>query len=110
MVSSTDRPDILRVSFVDWETPKQRTEIVCTVEADSYGELKIVYHHHTEQSRPTAKGSWEPASTIRHQSLTPAMESSIRTHVMYQLFSVFAGAGSVSLSDTPMYMPAAGRA
>lgn len=109
MVTATDRPDVMRVSFLDWETTKQRTEVVCLVEADPHGQLKIIYQHHTEQSRPTGKGGWEPKSEIRHQSLSPALESSIRTHVMYELFSTFIGSGVIAMSDAPQYMPFTGR-
>lgn len=109
MVTTTDRPDVLRVSFYDWETERQKTEIVCLVEATEHGELKIVYQHHTEQSRPTGKGGWEPRSEFRHQTLSAALESSIRTHVRDELFSTFAGVGAIHLSEMPMYMPAAGR-
>jgi len=100
MVTATDNPRMLRVSFSEEETEKNRSEIVCMVEATLLGDLKIVYQHHASQSRPTGKGEWDPRFVVRHNSLSLALESNIRTHVMYELFSTFAGVGTISVQPS----------
>jgi hypothetical protein len=96
MVTATDRPDVLRVSFYEENTENHRTEVVCLVTANDHGNLEIVYQHHTNQARPTGKGNWEQKTELRHHALSLALESSIRVHVMYELFSTFANSGSIT--------------
>lgn len=98
MVTATDKPDVLRVSFFEEETDKNRYEVVCLVEATNHGELKITYQHHAMQSRPTGSGSWEPEQILRHGKMTPALSAAIRSHVMYELFSTFIGENAIKLS------------
>ena len=89
MVSATDRPNVLRVTFYEEDTPQSRTMIVCLVEATDMGKMKITYQHHVQQSRPTGKGNWENKSTFRMHTLAPALAAAFRTNVMYELFSTF---------------------
>jgi hypothetical protein len=89
MVSATDQPHVLRVSFFEEDTPESRAMVVCNVTAIPGGQLEITYLHHTNQARPTAKGNWESRNTFQLHTITPAFEAAVRTHVMYELFSTF---------------------
>jgi hypothetical protein len=100
MVTATERPHVLRVAFFEFDTDKQKTEIVCLVKATDHGAMEIIYHSHTNQSRPNGKGTWEPKTSIRYHILSPAIEAAVRAHVMYELFSTFATAPKLSMEES----------
>ena len=102
MVTATERPDVLRVSFFTESIETAQTEIVCLVEATDRGEMQIHYDHHVSRLRPTGKGDWEPESVVQHHVLSLALEAVIRTHVMYELFSSFCGSTTIRMRESPL--------
>ena len=98
MVTASDQPNVLRVSFHEQETAKHRSEIVCLVEATDHGTLKITYQHHSIQARPTGSGNWDTAQIFRHQKITSALSAVIRSNIMHELFSTFVGESSIGMA------------
>jgi len=89
MVTATDNPDVLRVSFFEEYSDTRKTEIVCLIEATDDGMLKIKYEHHVFQDRVTGKGTWDQPRVLKMHVLDGGVVASIRANIMYQLFHAF---------------------
>lgn len=89
MITSTDRPNVIRVSFVSESTNTFESEIVCEVEVTDALGLKVWYLHHVIRNRPVGSGAWEPDQLLRHHVVSPALRALIRTSVMNEVASTF---------------------
>lgn len=87
MVTATQDPYTLRVSFHCRESELARAEIVCQVRAVEDG-IDVDYLYHERQTRPLAGGTWGPPYEIQLE-LTPGLIGEIEAGVMYELWRTF---------------------
>lgn len=85
MVSATEVPNILRVTFTIDIGDQRQSEVVCFCRPDEL-RLIIYYSHHIWRHRPTPTSEWENESAMR-APFTPQLESEIRIRVPYELWS-----------------------
>lgn len=88
MISATDTPNILRVSFPVEVSDSRQMEVVCFVRAESSG-IGIYYSHHQWRRRATPGGVWEDENSMR-LSMTPQLETQILASVPNEIWSAFA--------------------
>lgn len=87
LVTATQDPLVLRVSFPCRETPLSRSDIICNVRAVDDG-IEVEYLYHDQQVRTMAGGTWG-APQEAQMKLGSALISEIETGVMYELWEAF---------------------
>lgn len=87
MVTATQDPYTLRVSFFLQESPLTRSEIVCDVKAVEDG-IDIEYLYHDQQQRAIAGSNWSAPQEAQMQ-LTPILIAQIEAGVMSELWNTF---------------------
>lgn len=87
MVTSTAKPGVLRVSFLQEETEKAQNEVVCFVRPCVSG-VEINYSHHIFRHRVASKGPWD-GETHGRSPLTTALICVVENGVMLELWSAF---------------------
>ena len=87
MVTATQDPYTLRVSFFCHETPLSRSDIVCNVRAAEDG-LEIEYLYHDQQMRAISGSAWQPPQEAQ-MKLTPILMAEIEIGVMRELWATF---------------------
>ena len=87
MVTATQDPYTLRVSFFTQESDTARADIVCNVRAVEDG-IDVEYLYHERQTRPMSGSTWQPPYETQLE-LTPGLISEIESGVMYELWKAF---------------------
>jgi hypothetical protein len=87
MVSATESPATLRVSFTYDTGLTSQFEVVCFVRPCFEG-LDILYSHHLQRFRSVPRGPWQDEASMVMQ-LTPNLIGLIQQGVMLELFSKF---------------------
>jgi hypothetical protein len=87
MVSATESPTTLRVSFTYDTGLTSQFEVVCFVRPCFEG-LDILYSHHLQRFRSVPRGPWQDEASMVMQ-LTPNLIGLIQQGVMLELFSRF---------------------
>ncbi len=87
MVSATDSPSTLRVSFTYDEGLTSQFEVVCLVRPCFEG-IDILYSHHLQRFRSVPRGPWQDERSIVMQ-LTPSLVGLIQQGIMLELFGRF---------------------
>lgn len=87
MVTATEDPYTLRVSFFLQESPLTRSEIVCNAYATDDG-IDVEYLYHDQQMRTIAGSTWN-APQESQMRLTPILIAQIEAGVMAELWNAF---------------------
>lgn len=87
LVTATEDPYTLRVSFFLQESPLTRSEIVCNAYATDDG-IDVEYLYHDQQMRTIAGSTWN-APQESQMRLTPILIAQIEAGVMAELWNAF---------------------
>ena len=90
MVSATNDPKTVRVSFFCQESDTSKSEVICNARCTEMGKIDVEYLYHEQQVRTIAGGPWDRPQEMK-MAPSPALMAEIELGVMYALWSAFRG-------------------
>lgn len=90
LVSPTESPNVVRVSFPIAFGDLRQGEVVCFLRVNSRESLRldVFYSHHLWRRRATPASQWEDEGTMS-MPMSPQLEAQISINVQNELWSMF---------------------
>jgi len=90
LVSATNDPRTLRVSFFCRESDTSKSEVICNAHCTEMGKIEVEYLYHEQQIRTMSGGTWAHPQEIK-MAPTAGLMAEIELGVMYELWTAFRG-------------------